>query len=375
MHSDITILVLGGYGGTGRLLCRYLLEQTAVNVIIAGRNLQKANDLCEYLKQDHDPKRVSARYADASDTESLRQAFRGIDLVLVAATTTKWARQIAETALLAGVDYLDIYFQQDVYPELKKLSRQIEQARRCFITQAGFHPGLPAAFIRHGANYFDEYERAIIAFAMNVKIEKPESVYELIDLIADYKADIYKDGNWRLATYRDTISIDFGQLFGIRKCMPMDMIETRVMPEWFGLKETGVFTTGFNWFVDYVLFPVMMLTQIIKKGSLRHFWAQALVWGMNKFSDSTEGIVFLLDAEGIKRGERRKVTMRSEHASAYDFTVIPVVACIKQYMDGSIRKPAGLWMMGHLVNTDRLLKDMGQMGVRFEIYKNGGKLC
>ena len=373
--DNITILVLGGYGGTGRIFCRYLLKETDVNVVIAGRNVQKAHDLCECLKQSYDENRVSTRYAEASDQQSLREAFRGIDLVLVAATTTQWARQIAEAALTSGADYLDIYFRQDVYPELEILSRQIEQAGRCFITQAGFHPGLPSAFIRHGAAYFDEYEKAVIAFAMNARIERGESVYELIDLIADYQADIFKDGKWRHATYRDTVSIDFGRSFGVRQCMPMDMIETRIMPEWFGLKETGVFTTGFNWFVDYVLFPLMMLTQMIKKGSLRHFWAEALIWGMNRFSASTEGIVFVLEAEGMKRGKRRHVKIRAEHASAYDFTVIPVVACIKQYLDGSIRKPAGLWMMGHLVSTDRLLKDMCQMGVRFQIYKNGQRLC
>jgi saccharopine dehydrogenase (NAD+, L-lysine-forming) len=362
MSENPTVLVLGGYGGTGKVFCRYLLKETVVNLIVAGRRIDKAEELAEALKKEHPPERISARYADASDVESLRKAFRGIDFVLVAATTTKWAKQIAETALEAGIDYLDIYFQQDVYPVIDKMSQRIAQAGRCFITQAGFHPGLPAVFLRQGASYFDQYDKAIIAFAMNVRIERPESVYELIDLVSDYKADVFKDGAWKRATYRDTVGIDFGPRVGVKSCMPMDMVEIRAMPALLGLKDTGVFTTGFNWFVDYVVFPFMMMSQILKKGSLRHFWAKALIQGLNTFSSAEEGIVFLLQAEGKKDGKRRTVRILSEHDSAYDFTIIPVIACLKQYFDGSIRKP-GLWMMGHVVNPDILFADMERMGI------------
>lgn len=165
MKNNITILVLGGYGRTGKVLCRYLLKETNVNVIVAGRRLEKAQEFANKLKQEFLPDRISARYADASNLESLRKAFDGIDLVLVAATTTKWAKQIAETALEANIDYLDIYFQQDVYPVLETMKQRIKDAGSCFITQAGFHPGLPAAYIRKGAQYCDLYNRANVAFA------------------------------------------------------------------------------------------------------------------------------------------------------------------------------------------------------------------
>jgi saccharopine dehydrogenase-like NADP-dependent oxidoreductase len=361
-QDTMTILVLGGYGGTGKVFCRYLLKETGVKVIVAGRNLAQAEELADSLKKEYSPERISARFADASDKESLRSAFHDIDLVLVAATTVTWAKQVAETALESGIDYLDIYFQQDVYPVLESLSERIRKAGRCFIIQAGFHPGLPAVFIRKGAGYFDHYDKAIIAFAMKVKIEKPESVYELVDLIAGYKADIFKAGKWRVATYKDTIKVDLGRRFGVRSCMPMDMVETRTLPELLQLNETGVYTTGFNWLVDYILFPVMMLTQMVRKGSFRHFWAKTLIWGLNNFSGADEGIVFLLQADGEKYGKHRTVRIVSEHDNAYDFTVIPVIACLKQYFDGTLRKP-GLWMMGRIVDPGRLLEDMEKMGV------------
>jgi hypothetical protein len=368
----VRILVLGGYGGTGRVFCRYLLRETDVEVIVAGRNREKAEEWAATLQAEFPPERISARTVDAADPGSLGEAFRNIDFVLVAATTTPYARAIAEAALEARIDYLDIYYQQDVYPVLETLQERIRDAGRCFITQAGFHPGLPAPFIRKSASSFDTFNRAVVAFAMRARIEKPESVYELVDALADYKADIYKDGLWRPGSYRDAVKVDFGGDFGVKSCFPLNMVETRALPEMTGLREVGVYAAGFNWLVDYVIFPLILLSQIIRRGLFRRFWAGALVWGMNHFTPGEEGIVFLLQAEGIKDGYPREIILRSEHRSAYDFTVIPVVAALRQYLQGSLRKP-GLWMMGHLVDPDRLFEDMEKMGapVRTTIMKAG----
>ena len=365
MKENITLLVLGGYGGTGKVFCRYLLKETGVNIIVAGRRLEKCEELSEQLHAEFAQERISTRYVDASDVESLRKAFHDINFVLVAATTTKWAKQIAEAALEANIDYLDIYFQQDVYPVLETMQQQIKDAGRCFITQAGFHPGLPAVYIRKGSQYFDRYDKAIIAFAMNARIEKSESILELIDSITDYKPEFYQNGAWKIGTYKDAIKINYGKKFGVQSSMPLGMLEIKTLTEMFSLRETGVFTTGFNWFTDYLLFPLMMISHKIKKGCFRRVWAKLLVFGLNKFSGEKEGVVFLLKAEGEKNGKHQKVEIFSEHDNGYDFTVIPVIACLNQYFDGSIRKP-GLWMMGHLVDPDRLFSDMQEMNVTIQ---------
>ncbi|MEM9507782.1 MAG: saccharopine dehydrogenase NADP-binding domain-containing protein [Cyanobacteria bacterium P01_E01_bin.35] len=365
MKQNITILVLGGYGNTGKVLCRYLLKETDVNIIVAGRRLEKAEELADKLKREFLPERVYARYADASNLDSLREAFNSIDLVLVAATTTKWAQQIAETALEADIDYLDIYFQQDVYPLLETMQPQIKDSGNCFITQAGFHPGLPAVYIRKGAQYFDRYNLANVAFAMNFRTDRADSIYEIIDSVADYKPKFFQNGKWQIGTYKDTLEIDLGQLFGVRKCIPMEMKEIEPLPEMLGLQSMGVFTTGFNWFVDWFVFPSIMVSQKINKRSLRGFWARIFTFGINQFSPKEERVVLILEAEGEKDNSPRKLRIFSEHSSSYEFTVISVLACLNQYLDGTIRQ-SGLWMMGHIVDPDRLFADLKKMGVKFQ---------
>ncbi len=360
------IVVLGGYGETGKVLCRYLLQETDADLVVAGRNGSAAEEYANELGAHFPPGRISSCAVDAADRADLERAFQGADFVLVAATTTACAVQIAEAALAAECDYLDIYFQQDVYPALAALNERCVLAGRTCITQAGFHPGLPAAYVRAGAEYFDRYDSALVAFAFHLRVRMSDSVLELVDAVADYHPLFFSNGRWRTATYKDARKIDFGPGEGVRQCMPLEMAEIHPLPETYGLREVAVLTTGFNAFVDYLLFPLMTLSYSIRKGLLRRFWARALVWGINTFSPKKSGVVFLLQAEGEKAGRRRRVRIVSEYADAYDFTAIAVVACLKQLFAGRINKP-GMWMMGHVVETERLFQDMEAMGVRTRI--------
>ena len=364
-EGNITVLVLGGYGGVGTVFCRYLLEHTNVMVTVAGKRVEKADALARQLAQEFGAHRVSARYVDASESESLRRGFHAVNFVLVAATTTQWARQIVEVAIETGIDYLDVYFQQDIYPQLETLTQRIKQAGCCCITQAGFHPGLPAVFVRKAAQYFDQYDKAMVAFTMDTGFEKAESVYEIIDSVAEYQPQFYQNGKWKTGTYQDAINVDYGKRFGVRNSLPVSMIEIHSLQEVFNLKELGVFTTGFNWFVDYVIFPLILFSQKLRKGLLRSTWAQIFVWGINQFSTANKGVIFLIEAVGKKNGQHRHVSIISEHSNAYDFTVIPVIACLKQYFNGSICTP-GLWMMGHIVEPNTLLTDMEKLGVSIQ---------
>ena len=71
-----TILIIGGYGGTGKVVCKWLLKETFVKIIIAGPHLNKAEELRDQLNKDFSGHRGSAVFADASDYQSLITAFK-----------------------------------------------------------------------------------------------------------------------------------------------------------------------------------------------------------------------------------------------------------------------------------------------------------
>jgi len=361
-----SVLVLGGYGGVGKSLSRLILKETGVDVIVSGRREEKAEKFAEVLNGEFPGNRATLRYADAKDFNSLAEAFQGVNMVIVAATIPECIEQVARAAINAGSDCIDILVRQDVISALQTLSSEIAEAGRLFITQAGFHPGLPAVFVRQAAPYFDNYEKAVISMAMNARFEKPESAYEIIHEIGESNAEILKDGEWRKATYKDAIMVDFGSTFGTKQCFPLEMTEMKPLPALLGTREAGVYVAGFNWFVDNFVFPLTVLFRKMGQGVGVSFLAKLMRWGVNTFSSPDLGVVFVLEAEGKREGKTIKARIVAEHTDAIFFTAAPVVACLKQVLDGSLSRP-GVWLMGNCVDSSRIIEDMKDMGVNIGV--------
>lgn len=355
----ITILILGGYGATGRLLAKHLLAQTEARIILAGRSAEKARTFAAQLG---DP-RASSRQVDAADPASLRAALQGVDMCLVAAPTTHQAEWVVRACLEAGVDYLDVQFSSAKLAALYQAEPEIQKAGLCFVSEAGYHPGLPAAMVKYAASRMDTLESAVTAGYLNIGPGFPytEAVDELMEGFLDYDARVFKDGSWTRPGQWAMKKFDFGEDIGPRTCYSMFFEELRCLPELYpSLKETGFYISGSNWIADLLITPIVMAgLKIAPRRGLRPL-GKLMWWGM-KQSKPPYGVKIAVEAAGQKDG--KPVTLRAgvRHADGYELTAIPVVATLKQYMDGSARRP-GLHMMGQIAEPVRLFADMEEMG-------------
>ena len=90
-----------------------------------------------------------------------------------------------------------------------------------------------------------------------------------------------------------------------------------------------------------------------------------MVWGLERFSPPDEEVALVLEASGIGKAGPAKVRVVVENNDACYITAVPVVACVRQYLNGKIRP--GLNIMGHAVDPERLVEDMRRMGVTVEL--------
>jgi saccharopine dehydrogenase (NAD+, L-lysine-forming) len=372
--SDQTFVVLGGYGNTGRPLAQLLLQETDVRVVLAGRSIKKAQAAAAQLNSRYEGNRVSGTFADASDRASLPKAFTGVDLVIVASSTTKYAREVAVAALEADIDYLDIQISAKKIAELESLSGEIEKAGSCFITDGGFHPGLPAALVRYVAAYFDRLESANVGSVIKADWRSvslsDSTICEFIELINDFQALVFRRGRWKKARMfgmMDYISMEFGGEFGRQYCVPMFLEEMRQIPEMYpSLSETGFFVGGFNWFVDWLVLPLAaILLRIFPVGAVQPM-GRLMIWGLRAFSKPPYGTLLKVEARGVKNGKPKAMDVIVSHHDEYMLTAIPVAACLLQYLDGSIRAP-GLWTQANVVEPNRFMEDMERMGVDIRV--------
>jgi len=353
-----TIFILGGYGYTGKFLAKHLLAHTDANIIIAGRNSAKAQAFADQLNNP----RVSARQADAAGLNSLTQALQGVALCLVAAPTAHHTETVIRACIDAHVDYLDVQFASNKLKALHAAKEEINEAELCFVTEAGFHPGLPATLIRYAATKLDIIESAFTAGFFNMQeLPYTKAVDELMEGFLDYQAQVYKNGMWTKSTSWDMRNFNFGNEIGKRTCYSMFFEELRTIPEIFPtLKETGFYISGANWLSDLIITPLVFVgLKIAPKRGIRPL-GKLMWWAMGK-SKPPYLVALKVEAKGLRNGESTQVDVRIAHPDGYELTAIPVVAYLRQYLDGTAR-PCGVHMMGHIAEPIRLFKDMQMMG-------------
>lgn len=368
-----TILILGGYGSTGLLLAKGLLEQSNVSLILAGRNDEKAQKTASELNQTFQTDRVRGMAVDAANLESLKKALEGVDLLLVASGTASHTKEVATTALEAGVDYLDIQYSTPKLKILESLRGEIEKAGRCFITEAGFHPGLLALLVRYGANHFDRMDKGLVSSLIKIDWAslKPseETALEFMEEFRHFQSLYFKGGKWRTGWMGGMVgakTFDFGEPFGTQYCVPMMFEEMRPLPEMFpSLKETGFFVAGFNWFTDMVVMPLVMVGLKILPKKTTKTLGEFFFWSLKTFSKPPFRTLLKLEAQGEKDGAKKNLELTLSHEDGYVLTAQPVVACLLQYLDGTIKKP-GLHFMALLAEPERLIKDIKGMGISME---------
>lgn len=364
---SLIIFILGGSGNTGRKIARLLLDYSNVQLVLGARNEEKLQRTMDELNEST---RVSHISIDASNQPSLVSAFTTVDMVVSAGSTAQYTKNVAKACMEAGCDYLDVHYSTSKVRLLKSLRTDIEKSEKCFISEAGFHPGLPSALVRYANTQFDELETAITAGAISADwsdVTMTEATkIEFIKELNDYEMRFLKNGKWEIPGFwsmKDFPAIDFGNPVGKKMCVPMFFEELRNLPQMIpSLKHTGFYIAGFGWFADYVVMPLVLLMMKWFPKTMEKPMGNLFVWAWKLSSKPPYYTMLKLEANGEIQGEKTSFYMTLNHEDGYWFTAIPVVACLLQYLDGSIRKP-GLHWMGQLVEPIRLIEDMEKMGI------------
>jgi len=371
------ILILGGYGNTGRLIADLLLQHSDARIVIAGRSAERAVRETKKLNAEYSGNRVTVQSVDATDSSELRMACANVDFLVNATSTSDHTREIIQTVLAANVDYLDTQYSSRKVAVLESLRPQIKDSQSCIITDGGFHPGVPAALIRYAGRKFGVLTSASVGSCIRQNWKEiavsDSTLAEMAEEFRDYRYDVYKGGKWE-SSWKNIRVFDFGDPIQSQSCAPMFLQELQTLPiEFTSLEEAGFYVAGFHWFVDYIVMMIGWLAMRIWPEQLKKSVGELLLWSLKRTSKPPFLTVLQLEAEGIWNGNPSHFRLRLSHHDGYYLTAAPVVACLLQYLEGEIGSP-GLWYQGNIVEPNRFLQDLERLGVTIEETRIQGEL-
>ena len=359
------ILIIGCYGLAGQKLIRHLLTETDAHLILAGRNPQRVTETALLFATNEYRSRIETHVISGDNDETLNRLIAESDILVNATAPGEHNLRFIEACIAGKTDWIDMQLSNELLNAGENLRARIHNAGCCFVIQAGFHPGVPAALVRYAASQFDKLTTANIGAIVRPEKGFPYSsgIHELIAMFADYQADAFVNSQWRKLKPKEFPRFEFRQSFGRERTYPMTLPEMRALPGLIPeLKNTGLFIAGWNWFADYLITPLLFLgarfAPKLSAAPLGHL----LCWSTRVFAKAPFGTVLQLEASGTRSGKQESLTIFLLHEDEYEFTVIPTVSMIKQVLAGTTRK-VGIHMMGLLANPEILLADMEQMGI------------
>ena len=133
------VMVLGGCGAVGSVAVKTLAAQEMfTQVVIGDMNMDKAEELISQLGSG----KVSAVKVDAGDSQSIKDAIQGCDLVLnCVGPFYKTVKTVLGTVIECGIDYVDVCDDVDVTLEILEMDGDAKRAGISALIGMGSSPG------------------------------------------------------------------------------------------------------------------------------------------------------------------------------------------------------------------------------------------
>ncbi|MBM7624102.1 saccharopine dehydrogenase NADP-binding domain-containing protein [Sporohalobacter salinus] len=227
------ILVVGGYGKVGRVICRDLGKKFPGKVIAGGRNYKKAKKFAKTTNGN-----VSPLELDVNVNPKKNNILEGVSIVIMCIDQKNI--QFIKCCLRKGVNYIDITASYNFLSEVELLHNTAKSSGVTAILSVGLSPGLTNLLVQYSKNHFDVLEKVDISVILGLGEEHGKAAVEwMIDNInTTFQAN--KNGTEReIKSFTDGKKVDFFKTESNRTAYRFNFPEQHVLPKTLNVKEVS----------------------------------------------------------------------------------------------------------------------------------------
>jgi saccharopine dehydrogenase-like NADP-dependent oxidoreductase len=227
MHS---VLILGGYGNFGSRIAAALVKDN-IPVIIAGRDQQKAQALCDRLK-------TSCTFAIFDANKTLSQQLDVLKPTVVINTIGPFQTadySIAKTCIQHHVHYIDLADARDFVTGITDLDVEAKNNNVLVVSGASTVPGLSSAVLDYYKNDFTKMDSLIYGISPGQKAPRGLATTESILTYLGKPLKPWGDSNQQRFGWQDVYRQEYPEL-GKRWMANCDIPDLDLFTKKYGLK-------------------------------------------------------------------------------------------------------------------------------------------
>jgi saccharopine dehydrogenase-like NADP-dependent oxidoreductase len=227
------ILVLGGYGNFGKLICEYLGQRSDIELTIAGRNKQKADRLCDSLRSGKALSQLSSLQIDIH-SDKFQKTLSEIKPNIVIHTCGPFQGQdyhVPKACIESGCHYIDLADDRRFVCDFPPLDVLAKKNNVIAISGASSVPGLSSVIIDHYITEFSEIKDIEFFIVPGSNVDIGEAT---LSGILSYVGRAFKTWEQGISTERygwmDNRYKQFGNTLGKRWLANVDIPDLELFP-------------------------------------------------------------------------------------------------------------------------------------------------
>lgn len=326
-----TVLVLGGYGNFGKRIVENLADMEKLTILVAGRNVAKAQALADQLQPDA-VARLNPYVIDinAGDFEARLKSAEPDVVIHTGGPFQGQDHQVPKTCARLGAHYIDLADDRRFVCDISALDALAKEQQVLLVSGASSVPGLSSAVIDHYQQQFSVVNNIDIAIAPGNKAERGEATVKGILSYTGHAFSVYKSGQWQDAFgWMEPRKKDFGDIIGKRWLANVDVPDLELFPRRYRVTGSVRFQAGLE--LPFLHLSMVAMAYLAKKGWLKNWspLSKPIVKASNLFMPfgSDNGAMQVL-VNGLDRQNKSKTIKWSLYAPGGIGPYIPTLAAI-----------------------------------------------
>lgn len=352
-----SVLVIGGYGNFGRLISARLAKVKDLQVIVAGRSLDKARALASQISTE--TLAVCCEIDANKDISPVLARYKPSIVIHTSGPYQSRSYDIARACIKHGCHYIDLADSREFVANIEKLDNAAKAANVSVISGASSLPALSSAIVEHFQETFSVVEELDYGIATAQRTPRGLATLQSILSYTGRSITTLRDGviketyGWQGLRQRSYTSI------GKRFLSDCDVPDLALFPAHYPALRSIRFSAGLE-------IPLVHLSLWLLSWPVRWGWVKSIVGlgplllKLSYFFDrlGSENSAFHMDLKGKGLdGEQRTVTFEilARSGDGLQIPAVPAALVAKKILDGTLSKPGAYPCIG-LVSLDQYLK-------------------